>query len=136
MNAAMNADINKIPIRSWFDVEKSNYKVLVWFGATGEAKFKYTPDGKLGNSLKNIYQEKILSVPEEQRLNKIGIKGSIPQIANGDVLVWSSVNNFVRFDEYPCQITDIKSPELKYDINFRNLPKIQFSFLFLEIRFA
>ena len=35
MNAALNADNNKIPIDSWFDVEKSNYNVLVWFGSTG-----------------------------------------------------------------------------------------------------
>ena len=70
MNAAMNADINKIAIKSWFDVEKSHYRVLVWFGATGEAKFKYTPDEKLSNSLKNIYQNKILSAPVEQDWNQ------------------------------------------------------------------
>lgn len=113
MNAALNADNNKIPIDSWFDVEKSNYNVLVWFGSTGEAKFRMPLSGKLGKTLKNIYQEKILSVPTDERLNNIGIKGTIPQIISEDVIVWTTVNHYLDFEEYPCQITDIKSHELR-----------------------
>ena len=113
MNAALNANVNEIPIQSWKDVEKSHYKILLWFGATAEAKFKDSPNGKLGNILRKIYNEKILTVPEEKRLHNTGIKKSVPEVLTGEFVVFSSVTNFIRFEEYPCQITDIKSRDLR-----------------------
>ena len=113
MNAALNANVNNIPIQSWEDVEKSHYKVLLMFGTTTEAKFKDTPNGKLGVILQKIHNEKILTVPTEKRLNNIGFGGSIPEILTGEFLVFTTLTNFLPFKEYPCQITDIKSRDLR-----------------------
>lgn len=108
MNAALNADINNIPLQNWNDVAESNYKVLVWIGTVDEAKFSNVPDGELGKVLKDIYTNQILVVPVEKQLQKIGMKESVSAMLSGDYIVYSDPFSYVRFEEYPCEITDIK----------------------------
>ena len=110
LNAALNVDDNQIPIKSWWDVDKSNYKVLVWIGGSSGAKFQNAPKNSIFNK---ILKEKILTVPEENQLQNIKFKGSIPAIMSNEYLVFTDLVPFLGTKEYPCEITAIDSNELR-----------------------
>ena len=41
LNAALNVDVNNIPLESWEDIANSHYKILVGMGSDDEDSFKY-----------------------------------------------------------------------------------------------
>ena len=110
LNAALNVDNNQIPIKSWRDVADSDYKLLVWIGGSSGAKFQNAPKNSIFNKILN---EKILTVPEENQLQNIKFKGSIPAILSSEYLVYTDFIPFLREKEYPCEITAINSKELR-----------------------
>ena len=101
---------NKVPFENWEDVEKSDKNVLVWRGASSEAKFK---DALPGSVLRKIYEEKINTVPDDKILNKVYASGSVKQILDDESIVYSTPPQYQRFDEYPCEITSANSIALK-----------------------
>ena len=105
MNAALNVEVDNMPIKSWKDVQNSNYKVLIWLGTISEEKFKNAPKE---SALNNIYVDKILTVPEETHISQLGYQKSVPLIMNGDYLAFEGLMSFTSMEEYPCGITDIK----------------------------
>ena len=105
MNAVLDVEVDNMPIKSWEDVQNSNYKVLIWLGTISEEKFKNAPKGSV---LNNIYIDKILIVPEETHISKLGYHNSVPLILNGDYLAFEGLMSYTSMEEYPCGITDIK----------------------------
>ena len=101
---------NNSPFENWEDVDKSDKNLLVWKGASSEAKFK---DALPGSVLRKIYDEKITIVPEDKILNKVHASGSLAQIQNDESVVFSTLSSYQRFEEYPCKITSPKSMTLK-----------------------
>ena len=101
---------NNSPFENWEDVDKSDKKLLVWKGASSEAKFK---DALPGSVLRKIYEEKINTVPDDKILNKVYASGSLVQIQNDKSVVFSTLSSYQRFEEYPCKITAPKSSTLK-----------------------
>ena len=101
---------NNSPFENWEDVDKSDKKLLVWKGASSEAKFK---DALPGSVLRKIYEEKINTVPDDKILNKVYASGSLVQIQNDESVVFSTLSSYQRFEEYPCKITSPKSTILK-----------------------
>ena len=124
MNAALNAGDQELPIKSWIDVSNSHYKVLTWMQSASETKFLYAPNG---SALNNIYYEKIITVPEEEQLQSIKLKGSIKPLLTGDYIVYNALEPYMKFKEFPCEITYLKSIEMRLvsssfqlDISFTN----------------
>ena len=105
MNAALNVEVDNMPIKSWEDVKNSNYKVLIWLGTISEEKFKNAPKE---SALNNIYNDQILTVPEEKHISKLGYQKSVSLILNGDYLAFEGLMSYTSMEEYPCGITDIK----------------------------
>ena len=101
---------DKVPFENWEDVEKSDKNVLVWRGASSEAKFK---DALPGSILRKIYEEKINTVPDNMILNKVYATGSVKQILDDESIVFSTPPQYQRLDEYPCEITSANSIALK-----------------------
>ena len=101
---------DKVPFENWEDVEKSDKNVLVWRGASSEAKFK---DALPGSVLRKIYEEKINTVPDDKILNKVYASGSVKQILDDESIVFSTPPQYQRLDEYPCEITSANSIALK-----------------------
>ena len=108
LNAALNVDMNEIPIKTWEDVLQSHYKILVIIGTIHEDRFKYGDDVR-----KQIHKEKILTVEHEKQLQNIGYGKSVPAITSGDYLVFDNDLLFITLNEYPCQIVDIPSRNLR-----------------------
>ena len=108
MNAALNVDVNNIPIESWEDLANSHYKILLTRETIQEDRFKY------GDELKQmIHKEKIVSVDPEKQLQNVGVKGSVPALLSGNYLALATSLLYIALEEYPCQIIDIKSSTLR-----------------------
>ena len=108
MNAALNVDVNNIPIQSWEDLAKSHYKILLVRGTVNEERFKH------GDELKQmIHKEKIVSVDPEKQLQNVGVKGSVPALLSDNYLALENSFLYMALEEYPCQLTDIKSSTLR-----------------------
>ena len=87
MNAALNVEVENVPISSWEDLDKSDYKILVWHGGVTESIFKNSPEGSL---LQKIYQEKISTVPTKQHINFIGFNGTVSPILSDKFIAFES----------------------------------------------
>ena len=105
MNAALNVYIEKFPINSWSDVEKSDFQVLTWTGSLLEDIFKLSPD----QTMQNIYQNKIKTVPQENQLNAIGYRNTVTKLVEGYHIAIDYPESYQSFQEYPCKITFIKT---------------------------
>ena len=105
MNAALNVYIEKFPINSWSDVEKSDFAVLTWPGSILEDIFKLSPD----QTMQKIYQNKIKNVPHENQINGIGYKNTVSKLIDSYHIAIDYPESYKSFQEYPCQITYIKS---------------------------
>ena len=51
MNAALNVEVDNIPFKSWEDVSKSDYKIIVLMGSSQEDRFKKSPKGSIMNNI-------------------------------------------------------------------------------------
>ena len=131
MNAALNAGDQEFPIKSWIDVSNSNYKVLTWMQSASETKFLYAPNG---SALNNIYHEKIITVPEEEQLQSIKLKGSIKPLLTGDYIVYNALEPYMKFKEFPCEITYLKSIEMRqvYFLHFHVIKTYYTNIHFLD----
>ena len=105
MNAALNVEVDNMPIKSWEDVYNSHYKLLVWFGTVTAQRLSNAPKGSL---LHNIYLEKVQTVSEDYYLNNIGFTKSVPLILSGEYLVFDELMPYLLSEDYPCGITEIK----------------------------
>ena len=105
MNAALNVEVDNMPIKSWEDVYNSHYKLLVWFGTVNSQLFSNAPKGSV---LHKIHVEKILTVSEDRYLNNIGYTKSVPFVLNGEYLVYEELMPYLSSNDYPCGITEIK----------------------------
>ena len=105
MNAALNVEVDNMPIKSWEDVYNSHYKLLVWFGTVTAQRLSNAPKGSL---LHNIYLEKVQTVSEDYYLNNIGFTKSVPLILSGEYLVFDELMPYLSSEDYPCGITEIK----------------------------
>ena len=108
LNAALNVDVNNIPIESWDDLLNSDYKLLVVMEAVNEDRFKFGDD-----TMRKIHKEKILTVNPEKQLQNVGFQGSIPAILKDKYVAFDNVLIFKALDEYPCQIIDVKSSSMR-----------------------
>ena len=59
MNAALNVEVDNIPFKSWEDVSKSDYKIIVLMGSSQEDRFKKSPKGSIMN---NIHKAGVLKL--------------------------------------------------------------------------
>ena len=103
MNAALNVDNNEVPIKTWLDIAKSNYKLLVWKGSIQYNWFE-EPQNEV---FMQIFNEKI------ETFNDIGFEGTIPKILSGKYLALSISGPYIEMKENPCQIIPLKHPELR-----------------------
>ena len=62
----------------------------------------------IGSLLRKVYEEKVAGVPEERHLNNIGYGGSIPYILQDSSIAFIEYEPYLKMDEWPCQITNIK----------------------------
>ena len=107
MNAALNSQVDNIRIKSWQDVLESHHKVIFYTGGTAENIFKYTLEESV---LHRIYQKKMANVPIENTLQNIGYEGAISALlSNDDFLILDNEEPYLKFKEYPCQITKISA---------------------------
>ena len=109
MNAALNVEVENVPISSWEDLDKSDYKILVWHGGVTESIFKNSPEGSL---LQKIYQEKISTVPTKQHINFVGFNGTVSPILSDKFIAFESEESYQMLAEFPCKITKVDS--IKY----------------------
>ena len=107
MNAFLAAKIIKMPINSFEDVVESDMEFLVKRGFLTESMFSHAPSGSLYH---DIYREKLL---DKKRMDDYGgIAGSIKHVIDGDAMIFTSLDPFLRKAEYPCQMVDVEA--LKY----------------------
>ena len=118
MNAALNSGVEDAPLYSWKDILDSNYGLLVNVGSSSEAKFKHALNGSV---LKMIYESKI---PHERQLQNLEMEKTLQLLLNGEYLVYKAIEPYKRLQEYPCEIYDLKSPELRFG-------KIVFLFIYV-----
>ena len=111
MNAALNSNVEEAPVNSWKDIHYSKYELLVSIGSSSEAKFKYAMNGSI---LKMIHESKILKVPVEKQLQNMNREETLQLLLNGEHLVFAAIEPYKRLQEYPCEIHDLKSTELRY----------------------
>ena len=109
LNAALNVDVNNIPIETWEDVANSHYQILVSMGSADEDRFK---DGN--DIMKKIHREKILTVDPSIQLQNIGYEGSVEAILSNKYLAIDNIAFFANLDAYPCGIVEIPIPHLRY----------------------
>lgn len=110
LNAALNVYIDKIPFKTWYDIANSDYKILVYADGAGEEIFIYSKNDSI---LHRIYNEKVKSVPLELQLQNIkSIEDQADVIKNGKYMIFTASSDFTDFPDFPCKITQIKSPEL------------------------
>ena len=95
-----------LPYKSWDDVAKSDKLLFVTKGSINEDMFINAPSD---HPMRKIYDEKIKPVPPELELKKIGKKGSVPYIINGEYLAFSSVRSYRKLKQFPCEITALQS---------------------------
>ena len=108
LNAALNVDVNNIPLETWEDIANSHYKILVGMGTADEDSFKY------GNAVKQrIHREKILTVVPAQQLQNVGYHGSVPAILSDEYIAIDNVLLFASHEAFPCGIIDMPSPALR-----------------------
>ena len=106
MNAALNVEVENVPISSWEDLDKSDYKILVWHGGVTESIFKNSPKGSL---LQKIFKEKISTVPTEQQINYVGIIGTVSPILSDKFVAFESEESYQMLAEFPCEINKVDS---------------------------
>ena len=101
MNAALNSQVDNIGINSWPDVLESKHKIIFHAHGYTESIFKYAHKGSV---LNKIHQKKMANAPIEN----IGYEGAISALlSNDDYLSLEVEESFLKFKEYPCQITKV-----------------------------
>ena len=119
MNAALNVEVDNIPFKTWSDVEKSDYGLLVWIGGASEEPFK---NAEKDSTMNKIYEQKIVPMKEHgMHLSETGFLGSVPNLLKGKYLAFENLRSFKYSNNYPCKITSIKSFELMQDF-YQALP--------------
>ena len=114
MNAALNSSVEDAPLNSWKDILDSKYGLLVNVGSSSEAKFKHALNGSV---LKMIHESKISKIPLERQLQNLETEKTLQLLLNGEYLVFKAIEPYQRLQEYPCEIYDLKSPELRFGKN-------------------
>ena len=110
LNAALNVYVDNIPFKTWNDIARSDYQILIYANSNYEEKFMNSKDDSI---LKNIYNEKVKSVPPEMQLQNIKhLEDQVHIIKNGKYMIYSTAADYTHLSDYPCNITLIKSPEL------------------------
>ena len=95
-----------VPYNSWNDVAKSDLRILAWHGSLSDSYFKHPSN----NILQEIYRTKIVN---EKSLGDVGFEKSIEMVESGQYGSFESLGAYRNFEEYPCEITDIKAPEMR-----------------------
>jgi hypothetical protein len=128
LNASLNVKIINLPIKSWEDLAKSDFNVLIYKEAYGESFFK---DADSGEVLRQIYDNQIAPLPTEQHINGLGYFGAISKILDGSSVIVGELEVYELAGEYPCQIIDVKPLQYasKHIDVFRYISKIFFCFL-------
>ena len=110
MNAALNVEVDNMPIQSWQDLYESQYQILTVPGTFPYSKFKNAPEGSLMNK---IYNEKVKTVPNEKQLGAITFEESVSVLLNEKYVAYYEMDSFTSYEEYPCEIVDLKYPEFR-----------------------
>ena len=100
LNAALNIKFQDISLKSWSDVDKTNFKIIVWPGTISESKFK---DAPIGSLKRKIYDEKI-NVHEKHINDMKGYENSVLLIAGGDYIVYGEIEPYRYMDNNLCKI--------------------------------
>ena len=111
MNAALNVEVDNMPIQSWQDLYQSQYQILTVPGTFPYSKFTNAPEGSLMNK---IYKEKVKTVPRHKQLGAITFEESVSVLLNEKYVAYYEMDSFTSYEEYSCQIVDLKYPEFRF----------------------
>ena len=106
MNATLNVNVETFPIHSWNDVDKSDYKILIPVGTYLESYFKNSPVGSLKHKL---YEEKVATVPENMHIDTNQYYKTVLNLLKGNYIAVDHVEPYQFYEEYPCDIVELKS---------------------------
>ena len=60
-----------------------------------------------GTTLNKIYTEKIVPFPD-LGLTEIGSDKATQMVVDGEAMVYTGLGPFIRSENYPCQVTNVK----------------------------